>query len=181
MSECKLAESDEFDQVLKILRSGQASKLEGLSRSYTNFPRGEDPYVGEAWFILAIKDAPIQTIRWMLDKGVDVNAKGNTNEAPIQACIDRKSIDRYDILQELIAAGADLDIRGENDWTPLHWAAARNDSKAVRILLEAGADINATTGMDSHATPEEEAVALGASESARVLSEWRSTLQSSRS
>ena len=41
---------------------------------------------------------------------------------------------------ELLAAGADVNVRANNGWTPLHRAAATDNVMAIRALLEAGAD-----------------------------------------
>ncbi len=50
--------------------------------------------------------------------------------AEVQACLDE--------------VGIDVNVRGGDDWTPLHFAAWRSDDPAViEALLEAGADVNA--------------------------------------
>ncbi len=44
----------------------------------------------------------------------------------------------------LLKAGADVNAKDTDDWTPLHFAAAKNPSPAVlEILLKAGADPHA--------------------------------------
>lgn len=49
-------------------------------------------------------------------------------------------------MQALLDAGANVNTRTSNDWTPLHYAALRKDNAAVlQFLLAAGADINART------------------------------------
>jgi ankyrin repeat protein len=53
-------------------------------------------------------------------------------------------------IQELAAAGADVNDRGGvNNWTALMHAIHKNQPAAVRALLAAGADPNATTGRES--------------------------------
>jgi ankyrin repeat protein len=50
-------------------------------------------------------------------------------------------------LSELIASGADVNQRGGvNDWTPLMHAVHKNQIATVRLLIQAGADINAVAG-----------------------------------
>ncbi|XP_049769444.1 speckle-type POZ protein-like [Schistocerca cancellata] len=50
-------------------------------------------------------------------------------------------------LRALIAAGADVGARGDwRDFTALHWAAYRGDVEVVRLLLEAGAAVDARDG-----------------------------------
>ena len=56
-----------------------------------------------------------------------------------------------------------------NDYTPLHYAAARDDARAVELLLAHGADPDARTRIDDRAKPLEEAERLGSTRAARVL------------
>jgi ankyrin repeat protein len=48
----------------------------------------------------------------------------------------------YEAMQQLVAAGADLNEFDDFRMTPLLWAIMRGDIIAVRMLLEAGADAN---------------------------------------
>jgi ankyrin repeat protein len=51
-------------------------------------------------------------------------------------------------ITQLIKAGADPDERGGvNNWTALMHATHKNQPRAVRALLNAGADVNATAGV----------------------------------
>lgn len=45
-------------------------------------------------------------------------------------------------VQLMLRAGAYVNLRDENGWTPLIWAARSNHSDVVKVLLEAGADPN---------------------------------------
>lgn len=49
------------------------------------------------------------------------------------------------MLNVLIALGADLHIKDENNCTPLHYASTRGHQNTLLLLLHAGADINAQT------------------------------------
>jgi len=48
----------------------------------------------------------------------------------------------YDAMQQIVAAGADLNEFDDFRMTPLLWAIMRGDIDAVRLLLESGADAN---------------------------------------
>lgn len=69
----------------------------------------------------------------------------------------------------LLDRGADIQARGVNDWTPLHFAAASNDLPMIELLLSRGADPNARTAIDDRATPMEEAELLGKTEAVALL------------
>jgi ankyrin repeat protein len=77
--------------------------------------------------------------------------------------------DKYEIIELLLASGADIQQRGINDWTPLHYAAANDDVEAMERLLAHGADPAARTTIDHCATPLEEAAHLGRTEALRAL------------
>jgi len=55
------------------------------------------------------------------------------------------TVQRNDIARTLIAAGADVNAKADNDVRPLHTAAARGNLEAVALLLDHGADINAAS------------------------------------
>jgi ankyrin repeat protein len=65
--------------------------------------------------------------------------------------------DRLELLRLLLSRGAESGQRGLNDWTPLHYAVARDDLPAIELLIAHGADINARTRIDDLTTPLEEA------------------------
>ncbi len=75
----------------------------------------------------------------------------------------------YDILELLLAHGADIQQRGFNDYTPLHWAVADRNVQAIEFLLAHGADPAARTRIDDCATPLEEAEILGLTDIAAAM------------
>jgi ankyrin repeat protein len=48
-----------------------------------------------------------------------------------------------DIVQVLLAAGANPNTRNKYGWTPLMWAAGQGYSEIVRSLIASGARLNA--------------------------------------
>jgi hypothetical protein len=73
----------------------------------------------------------------------------------------------------LIEAGADVDARfvGPHAETPLHWAASSDDVEVLDVLLDAGADIEATGAVVARGTALDDAVAFGQWQAARRLVE----------
>lgn len=51
----------------------------------------------------------------------------------------------YDVAKYLIEAGCDINVQDSNGWTPLHCAASINNLPLVKLLVENGALIYATT------------------------------------
>ena len=45
-------------------------------------------------------------------------------------------------IQSLIKSGASCNATDSDGWTPLHYAAERNDTECIAVLLEAGADMS---------------------------------------
>ena len=72
-------------------------------------------------------------------------------------------------MELLLSRSVNIQQRGVNDYTPLHYAAARNDAKLIELLLAHGADPNARTRIDEFATPTQEAELLRCAEAVEVL------------
>lgn len=58
----------------------------------------------------------------------------------------------YDVAKFLIEAGCDINVQDSDGWTPLHCAASCDNLPLVKLLIENGALIYATTISD-HSTP----------------------------
>jgi ankyrin repeat protein len=72
----------------------------------------------------------------------------------------------------LIKSGAVVDERGGiNNWTPLMHAVHKNQPKAVRALIDAGADVNAVAGARGRDTALRLAEIQGLHEIAEILRE----------
>ncbi|GHV12216.1 hypothetical protein FACS189491_04820 [Spirochaetia bacterium] len=83
------------------------------------------------------------------DKDVEVEVVDDDDTADTGADFDAETfleLCRSGTAEEIraaIDAGADVNMRVREDWTPLIWAAANNRLTAAQLLLDVGADVNA--------------------------------------
>lgn len=152
-------------------RRGDMTGLRRLLGDPPEFPNCRGPAgVGEIILEYAIYHSPATFIRALLELGADPNYRDHAGFPSLIAtlsCQDR--VDRYEILELLLAFGADIQQRGHNDYTPLHYAANLQDIQAMECLLAHGADLHARTRIDDCATALEEMEILGNEASAAFL------------
>lgn len=81
-----------------------------------------------------------KTVLYLLDLGVDINAKNNMGERPIHNAVTEV----YErTLRILLERGADINAKDNYGETPLHKASCRGYLNILNILIQNGADINA--------------------------------------
>jgi uncharacterized protein len=86
----------------------------------------------------AAQRSDVQAVKNLLDKGVDVNSRSSTGSYPIHAGAVNNNKDMLDLL---IAKGANLGVQNKEGDTPLICATKYGGGKeaTVKLLLEAGA------------------------------------------
>ena len=155
----------------KAYQRGDLAAVKAGLGNPPDFPNCRGPVaVGEIVLEYAIYHSPLAFIRTLLELGADPNYGDHAGFPSLIAaltCADRA--DMYDILELLLAHGADIQQRGHNDYTPLHWAVADRNIKAIEFLLSHGADPNARTSIDDCTTPLEEAAILGLADIADAM------------
>jgi ankyrin repeat protein len=135
----------DYVDIMEALSRDDPIELDEIAEIVVDFPDGKDPYLNRYWIIHAVDVGSLPAIRWMLNQQVRVNFVDIEGYSPLHSAIDRASSDRYQIREWLLQSGADPGLHGINDWTPAHLTAARDDVKALRILLSGGADFSIRT------------------------------------
>ena len=124
--------------------------------------------------IAALAGEHFQTADLLHRNGADPHVQGRLKSFPLHPAA---SLESLEVVQKLIAYGADIDARDEDGWTPLYWASEGyyfKDGSVFRLLLECGADVNARAradNFDNFTTPLHRASAYGAVEVVRLLLE----------
>jgi hypothetical protein len=79
-----------------------------------------------------------EILRLLIQSGAQLNLQAD--DRGTSALIESVMSKQYDMVNELIKAGADLNIKSKDGQTALVVAAGSSDEKMVEILLKAGAD-----------------------------------------
>ena len=153
----------DYDDVMKPLIAGDVAALEEIASIVDDFPTGKDDFISRHWITNAIDCGTKEVVSWMLSRGAPVVFDDDEGFSALHSAMDREIPDRIEIMKMLIDAGADINARGINDYTPAHHAATRNDVEALWLLVESGADLTIRTRIDEYATPLEEAKIMGGS------------------
>lgn len=150
---------------------GDLEALKALLGNPPDFPNCRGPSgMDEVVLEYAIYHSPLPFIRDLLEIGADPNYSDPAGfPSLIAALSSSERPEMYEILELLLSFGADIQQRGHNDYTPLHYAAAIEDIGAMELLLAHGADLEARTRIDEYATPLEEMIILGRERAAAFL------------
>ena len=116
---------------------------------------GADPHAAQANgvtpLMMAARTGEVEIVRTLLARDVSVTAAIPTTgqTALMWATAER----HWDIMRELIAAGADVEARSKIGFTPLLFVTRNGDREAAEILIAAGADVNTAGSDGTHALP----------------------------
>lgn len=108
----------------------------------------------------------IHDIRFLVEKGANVNATDDLGWAPLHSAA---AWGHLEVARYLIEKGANVNVRDVDDLTPLHMAVLMNQLRVARLLIKSNASVNAKD--KSGWTPLHFAASLGHLEAARLLLE----------
>lgn len=83
-----------------------------------------------------------QKIRELIERGANVNCVDVWGQNVLHALAKRGATKSMFVL--LVSHGADVNMRAERNWTPLHEAADQAEKRVAKLLIDHGADVNAT-------------------------------------
>ena len=156
----------DFEHIMSAIMRGDIATLDEIALMVDDFPCGRDDLVHRHWITNGIGCGAMAVVEWMLQHGASVQFEADDGYSVLHSVLERQKADRLAMLRLLIEAGANVNVHGIHDYTPAHMAATRNDVEALKILIEAGADLSARTRVDECATPLEEAIHMGGAEEA---------------
>ena len=120
----------------------------------------------------AVEGGKAEIVQILVDAGADIEAEGFMGQTPLSLAAEEGA---SEIMQILLGQGADNGTpEGEDKQTPaigseaLFTAIKKGDVETVRLLVEAGADVNAAEGFGGN-TPLHEAVEEGNAEIVQIL------------
>lgn len=129
--------------LLTAVTSGDTYEV-GRLLELTGDPDMASDYTEDGWTLLHL--APTAEIaELLLSHGAEIDAANRhkvfgPGNRPLHAAV---YMDRLDVVELLIARGADVNATDDAGWTPLHLAVANGRLETAQRLLEAGADPNA--------------------------------------
>jgi ankyrin repeat protein len=134
----KRKEAVEFlQQVIAARNNAQASPPTGAQPASAQTPaKTGDPALGEE-LLAAAKKGDAATVKSLLSKGADVNAKTRYNQTPLMLAAQQGYVE---IVKILLEAGADVNVTDTfyKSVTALSAAADRGHAEIVKLLLEKG-------------------------------------------
>ncbi|MHC1704037.1 MAG: ankyrin repeat domain-containing protein [Tenuifilaceae bacterium] len=132
--------------IFEAIKSGNLKTIKSMVAKDSQLMQSKDE-VGNTPLHFAIASQKIDIVKFLIDKGSDVNITSNTGETPLHIAAKLRM---NDIVLLLISKGAKIDINDGANYTPLTNAIHHHNSisqvsgklETVKILVENGADIN---------------------------------------
>ncbi|HEV2862908.1 MAG TPA: ankyrin repeat domain-containing protein [Pyrinomonadaceae bacterium] len=130
--------------LMRAAESGEVAKVRAILKggADVNARLGS----GATALTLAARRGHVEVVKLLLRRGADPNAKLHSFHAgdftALMAAIDRDVGRRTEILDAMIASGAEVNPTGAFGRSPLMYAIERRDVLSLKHLLSKGADVN---------------------------------------
>jgi ankyrin repeat protein len=92
---------------------------------------------GQSPLYIASSENHINIVKFLINQKVNLELNSGTTPLIIACCYNN-----YEIVIELLNAGANINFRDEDGRTPLFYAKLRNNQELVDLLIDEGASIN---------------------------------------
>ena len=146
---------NEFEKAVENYKNGNIEAVAAYVESgYPVLQFNEDGSLVSDYiiFLVCATNYNIRSIKDALSIGLDPNVKNIDTDAYTAAHFAAWD-GKLDVLNLLQVAGADLDIQGGDDRTPLHLACSLGHTACVKFLLEADANIERLITIPNHFHP----------------------------
>jgi uncharacterized protein len=167
----RCGEHAKFLRIGAAFRAGDLEALRAAVDDAAAIPNGIIHPVIRSCLEYAIYHSPLPFIRTLLELGAHPVPPESDHAGfpPLIAALSCsravagavRRTDTVEMLELLLAHGADPHQRGINDYTALHMAVDVGHASAMEVLLADGADPNLRTRIDEFETPREMAEHLG--------------------
>ena len=128
--------SSHAQEIFEAVRANDISKVKSFVETNPEFINARDKD-GRTPLHWACRGVYIEIIRYLVEKGAEVNARDNNLVTPLISLTTRNNSDGASFL---LSQKADPNIMDISEQTPLHYAAAAGLPAMVKILLENEAD-----------------------------------------
>lgn len=111
---------------------------------------------GKTALIYAVEHHNIDTTKYLIDAGSDLNVKTKYGRTALLQCVVSRNYSKFEILKQLITAGADVNVMDNNGYSAINWVVREGfnsdpDEVAEVIKLMIGKKVDLTkkdaTGM----------------------------------
>ncbi|MBD3170229.1 MAG: hypothetical protein GF307_12155 [candidate division Zixibacteria bacterium] len=128
-------------EIHNVIEEGNLDQVKELLESNPDLINATYNY-GQSVMHAAAYSGHIEIVKYLIEKGADVNARSGQNSNPLHGAA---YYGHEDIVKLLIENGAEVDNPNAYDYRPMLSACAGGHLNIVKMLIDAGADIEATT------------------------------------
>jgi ankyrin repeat protein len=104
----------------------------------------EKTALGDTALILASANGHTDAVKFLLSKQSDLNVHGKDNRTPLIAALEDKKTYNHEVLKILLDHHPDIESRDKKQYTALFHAVFNENTDAVKLLIQNGANVNVT-------------------------------------